>query len=128
MIDFLGEDWFDRLREGTHDLPVVDGASADVLLEVPKAPAGDVRVRLVVADGRIESTEADPTDDPPLTLRCSHDVATALARGELSVAEAFMRGQLKVDGDMAAMHRILPLTADVAFVSLLAGLAADTRF
>jgi putative sterol carrier protein len=128
VIDFLADDWFDRLREGAHDLPRVEGASADVLLKVPKTPAGDLRVRLVLTDGRIELTETDPSDDPTLAVSCSYDVATAVARGDLSVSVAFMRGELKVDGDMAAMHRILPLTDDVPFVSLLATLAADTRF
>jgi hypothetical protein len=39
-----------------------------------------------------------------------------------------MRGALKVNGDMTALHRILPLTDDQPFVDLLRTVAARTEF
>lgn len=126
MTEFLSEAWFAALERRSGELPETVGADAD--LEVTIGGRSGVRVRLGVTAGRVTSVELDPAGEAPLQLACTRPVARDLAAGDLDVAVAFMRGQLKVNGDMAAMHRLLPLTATDDFAALLGDLAAETTW
>ena len=128
MTPFLGPDWFARLEAASRQLPEEPGASAELTATVTRRGGDDVRVRLRVENARI--VELDPTGDAtaPLELACPEAVAAAIVQGTTSVAVAFMRGELKVNGDMGAMHRLLPLTGEPGFVAMLAELAAETDF
>ena len=128
MSPFLSDDWFDRLREEAAELPEVTGASAEVVVVVSDAPTGQVRAHLVVEDGRLVSIDPTTDGDDPLELGCPYELAEAIVRGDTSVSVEFMRGALKVNGDIGALHRILPLTDDQRFVGLLRTLAAQTEF
>lgn len=127
MTRFLSTDFFELLARESRHHPVVEGADADLDLAVPGAPDGDVVVRLEIRDGHLVAHETDPAQAAPLQLSCPHDLAVELLTRETSVAVAFMQGRLKVNGDMPAMHRLLPLTARGSFDDLLERVAAATE-
>ena len=128
MSPFLDDGWLDLLEEAAGDLPEVAGASADVVVVVADAPKGEVLAHLTIEDGRLVSLAPRSDGDDPLELSCPYDLASAIVRGETTVSVAFMRGALKVSGNMSALYRILPLTDDQPFIELLRTVAARTEF
>lgn len=126
MTEFLSEKWFDLLSEQAQSLPAVEGASADLRLTVTGGGTADSSARIVVEDGLIQSVEMEEGADAPLQLSCPRELAAQILRAEETVAVAFMRGTMKVNGDMGSMHRLLPLTAREPFRSLLERVAART--
>lgn len=128
MTEFLSAEWFARLETAAQQLPVVEGASAEIVVNITKAPGGDVEVKLLIEDGRLASADLGGGAEAPVAVTCPFDLAAAIVRGEASVSVAFMRGDLKVNGDMGVMHRVLPLTDDQPFIDALDGLAATTAF
>jgi hypothetical protein len=125
---FLSDDWFALVQQASHELPEAEGAAVDLALTVNRRGADDVRAHLSIDKGRIvASSLADPAV-APLELACPETIAVAIVDGTTSVSVAFMRGELKVNGDMGAMHRLLPLTAEPGFVAMLSAVAAQTDF
>ncbi len=62
----------------------------------------------IVIDGPDVTNEDRPAD---CTIKVSLDDFQALARGTLDPASAFMRGKLKVAGDMSVAMKLQPLLA-----------------
>lgn len=127
MTAFLTPEWFDRLCSESQALPQVEGATAVLGLTVTKAPEGDVRVHLDVEVGRLARCDLTPGAEAPLEVVCPHDLALSVLRGETTVPVEFMRGGLKVSGDMQVMHRMLPLTGGPEFAAMLSKLAGETE-
>lgn len=127
MTQFLSADWFDLFAEEAASLPEVEGASADLRLTVTGTGSGDATARMIVKNGLVQSIEMDEGADAPLQLSCPREVAAGILTGTDTVAVAFMRGTLKVNGDMGSMHRLLPLTAQEPFQKFLERLAARTE-
>lgn len=63
---------------------------------------------IILIDGPEVTNEDRPAD---CTIRVSMDDFQALARGTLDPAAAFMRGRLKVAGDMSVAMKLQPLLA-----------------
>jgi putative sterol carrier protein len=81
-----------------------------------------VRWALRVAGGRV-AVEVGGVADPDVTLTTDRATATALARGELAVTDAFMAGRLRVAGDLRSLLRAGGAlgAVDAAFASVREG-------
>jgi predicted lipid carrier protein YhbT len=107
VVRFLTDEWFDALADATDEHEASREPSAGHLViqqTVRDAPAGDVTYHVVVEDGRVsvrvaEALEAD------VSFVTDYATAVAISRGEQSAQVAFLRGQLKVGGDVAALSR-----------------------
>jgi putative sterol carrier protein len=60
--------------------------------------------RVLIADGWIHVTESQDMADS--VIRLPEDVLLRLARGELNLTTAMLRGQVEVDGDLAIAERL----------------------
>jgi ethanolamine utilization protein EutQ (cupin superfamily) len=118
MAAFLSDEWFALVRERAESLSVVPGASLVMQHVVSGGPLGKTKVQAVVElqDGRVVEAALGKRADPACTLTWTYDDALAVLDGELPVDVAFMRGDLKVDGDyVTLMFRLRPMfTADNA--------------
>jgi len=101
--EFLSGDWFaeaERLQ-GEIDPPIPEAVAKLVInLTVTAGPSGDIAARM--QGGRMALGHAE---DAPTTLSLPYGVARQMfIEGDPNAAmQAFMSGEIKVEGDMAAM-------------------------
>jgi putative sterol carrier protein len=121
---FLTEPWFDAVEELRSEQPEAPAALADAAINITVSggPDGDVDVHL--AGGTFERGH---TDGAPTKLTVPYDTAKKLfIDGDQSAAmQAFMSGQIKVEGDMTkvmALQTATPTAEQQAFQAKLADL------
>ena len=129
MAAFLTDDWFAAVREVADAWPVHDGVSAAMQFVIASSPSGKLQFVVRVADGRLTDISMGKSDQIDCTLQCSYAHAVAIARGEVDREVAYMRGDLKIDGDYAAyILRLQPLFESERFVASCQSLRNRTEF
>jgi alkyl sulfatase BDS1-like metallo-beta-lactamase superfamily hydrolase len=116
---FLSPAWVADLASAAGDVEVADGDPFTVQQVVVDGPDEPVRWALRVARGRV-AVEAGGVGDADITLTTDRGTATALARGDLAVTDAFMAGRLRIAGDLRTLLRAGGVlgTLDAAFASV----------
>ncbi|MGH9003622.1 MAG: SCP2 sterol-binding domain-containing protein [Acidimicrobiia bacterium] len=111
---FLSDDWLDAVEALRDEAPEPAAAMKDLKLNivVSGGPDGDREIHM--AGGQFER---GLVDDAPTKLTVPYDVAKAMFidGNQQAAMQAFMSGQIKVEGDMAklmAMQAGGPPTAD----------------
>jgi hypothetical protein len=99
MAAFLSDEWFAFVREAAGALPAVDGASLSMQHLVSGAPGGKVQCIVDVHDGRVVDARIGKAADAACTLGWTYADARAALQGDLNLDVAFMRGDLKIDGN-----------------------------
>ncbi|MHB1782933.1 MAG: SCP2 sterol-binding domain-containing protein [Acidimicrobiales bacterium] len=115
MAKWLTQEWLDeslRLADGQPERP---GSSARLQYVVTDGPDGDVRYYWIVVDGRLTENRLGELAGAEVTLTQTYDDAMAVQRGELDATAAFMQGRIKVDGDVAKLMTLLPITTSPEF-------------
>lgn len=128
MARWLTQEWLDestRLAAGQPERP---GASARLQYEIVDGPDGDISYYWVVVDGRLVENRLGKLADAEVTLTESYDDAQAMQRDELDANAAFMQGRIKVDGDIAKLMALLPITTSPEFRQFNAEVLAITEF
>ena len=126
MGDFLTDEWFEMARLALADLPA-GGPTESVQYVISGAPGGKVQFVLRVDNGKLASLTTGKRDDVSCTVQLAAKDALKILSGSLSRDVAFMRGDLKIDGDYAAyVVRLAPWFASVPVVAALAPIAAAT--
>ena len=127
---YLSTEWFDAARDALAADPGLPAATAGVRLTlvqtVTDAPGGPVRWRLVLDDGTVRLETGGDPEGGDLRFTTDYATAAAIAAGELGAPTAFMRGDLKVGGDLTLLtsqHRGLAALHDA-----LADVRKDTVF
>jgi formylmethanofuran dehydrogenase subunit C len=104
---FLSPEWLDELAAvldkawaGAETADTVAAlALGQLVTAVADAPAGEVRYTIHVGAPAGSTLTAGSTEGAGVTLVAAYETARVLASGELSVAEAMTRGEIKVRGD-----------------------------
>ena len=111
--EFLSEDWFtevDKLREEFKDMePSASVADMKLNIVVTGAPSGDTEVHMAGGEfGR------GLIDDAPTKLTVPYDVAKSVfvEGNQQAGMQAFMQGQIKVEGDMSRLMAMQSQTPD----------------
>lgn len=125
-LAFLSQEWLDRQRELDQDGPAVPGASGRIQHVVTLGRKEEVGYVTTFADGRIVANDLGTVDDADVTLIASRADAVATLRGELDPDVAFMRGQVKMRGDMTTLLRLMPRDSSPEVRDARATLAAET--
>lgn len=128
-VPYLSAEWIeaaDELLRATPIDPPVDGPAFSIETLVTEAPGGTRRY-VIEFDGSTMHARA-PRDDERATVRLTQrfEVATAVARGELSAQAAFLAADIQVGGDVATLIGNASLIALVG--DALAPLRRDTSF
>ena len=102
--DFLSDDWFaeaKKLRDAAN-LPAPSGPAADMKLNivVTGAPGGDKEVHVLAGE-----FGEGLLSDAPTKLTVPYEVAkkTFIDNDQQAGMQAFMQGQIKVEGDMSKL-------------------------
>jgi hypothetical protein len=132
-VRYLSPEWFDAARAALAADPGLPAATGGIRLtlqqtvtDAPDAPGGhgEIGWRLVIDDGGVRlETGPGPAD---IRFTTSYATAARIAAGELGAPTAFIRGDLRVGGDLRLLtthHRSLAAVHDV-----LAEVRKDTVF
>jgi putative sterol carrier protein len=116
---FLSADWVADLAAAAQGVEVPLEEAMTVQQVVTDGDGEPVRWALRVAGGRV-AVDPGGARDPDVTLTADRTTATALARGDLAVTDAFMAGRLRVAGDLRALLRAGGVlgAVDAAFASV----------
>ena len=104
MADFLSDDWLEEMNAAAATRPrdtAGDGSRLVIQQVVTGAPAGD-REYIIAIDGdelRFQPGRAESYD---VRLAEDYETAAALAQGKITAADAFLRGRIRIGGDLAA--------------------------
>ena len=129
MAAFLTDEWFALLRDEAASWPSRPGIGATLQCVVASAPSGKLQFLVRFVDGRITEMAMGKRDPVDCTLQCSYAQAGAIVRGEVDREVAYMRGDLKVDGDYAAyVLRLHPLFESDEFAATCRSLRERTQF
>ncbi len=111
---FLSDDWLDAVEALRDEAPEPAAAMKDLKLNIVVAGGPDGDREIHMAAGQFER---GLVDDAPTKLTVPYDVAKAMFidGNQQAAMQAFMSGQIKVEGDMAklmAMQAGGPPTAE----------------
>src|SRR5690606_17097064 len=126
----LTDEWFATVEKLGEQLPEVPGASLVMQHVVTGAPhvKGKLQAVVVVRDGRIVEARVGKTADATCTVTWSYADAAAVLSGTVSVDVAFMRGDLKVDGDYVTfLYGLRPVFTSDAGRAFVASVRAATE-
>lgn len=104
---YLSSEWFDAASHALADDPGLPTATAGLRLTLQQTVTGvpgadgDVCWHLVFEDG--VRLVRGPSDAADLRFTTSYPTAAAIAAGELGAPIAFIRGELKVGGDLTLL-------------------------
>jgi putative sterol carrier protein len=129
VVEYLSDEWMQRASEALSSDERLRESSASVDLSIQYEVVGVAGSKLAYAlrfaHGSV-GIEPGKRPDAQVSFSLGYDTAVAVARGELSAQAAFMRGDLKLGGDVTVLirqHELLGATDDA-----LAGLRDQTEF
>lgn len=128
MPKWLTQEWMDAQTELAKDQPERPGASARMQYVLTGGPEGDVKFYWVLEDGRILENQLGVLDDAELTLTQSYEDAMKVQKGDLDAQAAFMQGRVKVEGNMAKLMALLPITSSPEYRDLQTKLQEVTEY
>lgn len=127
-LEFLSDEWFTEVRKIRDEtsLPEPTGPAADLKLNivVTGGPSGDKEIHMAGGD-----FGEGLVDDAPTKLTVPYEVAkkTFIEGDQQAGMQAFMQGQIKVEGDMSklmAMQSQQPSTEQQALQKKIADITA----
>lgn len=128
MAKWLSQEWLDESTRLSVDQPERPGASARIQYVITGGPDGDVAYYWVVEDGHLRENRLGELADAEVVLTESYDDAMAIQKGELDMNAAFLQGRVKVDGDVAKLMSLLPITMSAEFDSWQQAIRAMTEY
>ncbi len=117
MVDALSDEWVSAVAEASGHRSGA-GRSGRVAITIGKTR----RAVLHIIDGEVASADPEPDVDPPVTVPLTAKQLTALLAGDESLAQAFMRGDIKPEGATGPLLAAVELFEDVEFRRRLAAL------
>lgn len=128
MPKWMTQEWMDEQTRLAQDQPERPGATARMQYVITGAPDGDIRYYWVLEDGHIKENRLGTLDDAELTLTQSYEDAVKIQKGELDEQAAFMQGRIKVEGNMAKLMALLPITSSPEYRELQAKIREITEY
>ncbi|MDW3220842.1 MAG: SCP2 sterol-binding domain-containing protein [Acidimicrobiales bacterium] len=98
MADLDPASWLARLQARAADL----SPPAELALRIEQRFDDEAVWHVVIADGEV-TVAAGPDPDADVSVATSREVAARLAAGDGSAQRAFLDGDLRVGGDIAAL-------------------------
>lgn len=126
MPPVLSDAWIERSQQASSSLPERPGASAVIQYELSGGPEGAATLHLVLDDGRIVDGGIGPADEPDFSMQMAWKDFLASLTGDFDPTVGFMRGEVKVVGNVGRLLSVLPVTTSDEWREAMADLAAAT--
>jgi predicted lipid carrier protein YhbT len=110
MPKWLTQEWLDETRKMAESQPERPGASARMQYVVSGGPDGDIKYYWVLENGKLLESQLGEMPDAEVTMTQTYEDAQKIQKGELDANAAFMQGRIKVQGNMAKLMALMPLT------------------
>jgi putative sterol carrier protein len=108
VVEYLSDEWMQRAGEALASDERLRESSASVDLSIQYEVVGVAGSKLAYAlrfDHGSVGIEPGKHPEARVSFSLGYDTAVAVARGELSAQAAFMRGDLKLGGDVTVLIR-----------------------
>ncbi|MGI8793176.1 MAG: SCP2 sterol-binding domain-containing protein [Acidimicrobiales bacterium] len=128
MPKWLTQEWLDESRKLASSQPERPGATARMQYVVTGGPDGEVKYYWVLENGKLEEAKVGQLDDAEVTLTQTYEDAKKIQTGELDANAAFMQGRIKVDGNMAKLMALMPITNSPEYRELQTQIDAITDY
>ena len=128
MPKWMTQEWMDAQTELAQDQPERPGATARMQYVITGGPDGEIRYYWVLEDGHLKENALGTLDDAELTLTQSYEDALRIQKGELDEQAAFMQGRIKVEGNMAKLMALLPITSSPEYRELQSKIREITEY
>ena len=128
MAEWLTQEWLDVQRKLAEDQPERPGASARMQYRITGGPDGEIAYYWVLDDGKLVESSLGTIDDAELTLLMTYADALNVQQGELDEQAAFMQGKVKVEGNMAKLMALMPITSSPEYRYLQDQLREQTEY
>lgn len=92
------------------------------------SPEGEVKYYWIIEDGKLLENRLGELVDAEVTLTEAYEDAMAIQKGDLDANAAFMQGKIQVDGDVAKLMALLPITMSPEFAEFQKSVLAMTEF
>ena len=128
MPKYLTQEWFDETRAMAESQPERPGATARMQYIVSGTPDGDIHYYWVVENGKLLDSQVGDLPDADFSMSMSYDDALKIQRLELDPNAAFMQGRIKVNGNMAKLMSLMPITNSPEYKGLMAEIDKITEY
>lgn len=108
--------------------PERPGASAALQYVVTGGPDGDVKYYWKLENGKLVESKLGDLPEAEIKMTLSYGDSVAIQTGDLDANNAFMQGRMKVEGNMAKLMQLMPLTNSPEYKELQKQIAASTEF
>lgn len=103
-VEFMTDEWIEALDAAARGRATPDDDPLAALTFVLEQDVDGRAWRLVIDRGSLAVRWTTPDDAPAdVRLTCTDEVARAIVTGERPALDAFMNGDLRVGGDVAAL-------------------------
>lgn len=103
-VKYLSDEWAQQMESAVNSdeqfAKVASGVSLSVQQNVTGGPDGDVTYAMGIDDGKAFCRLGE-LEGADMTLTQTYETAVSIAKGDLNIQNAFMGGQLKVEGNLA---------------------------
>lgn len=127
-VKFLSQEWLDLQLELAAEFPERLGATARMQYVIKHDGDDDVKFFWVVEDGHLKESKLGEDDDAEFTMTVSYDDYVALNKGELDPTTAYMQNRLKVEGDLAKLMAMIPLTESAEYKAIQLKIHEQTEY
>ena len=128
MSKYLTQEWLDETRGMADSQPERPGATARMQYIVTGAPDGDVHYYWVVENGKLLDSQIGDLPDADFSMSMTYDDALKIQRMELDANAAFMQGRIKVNGNMAKLMSLMPITNSPEYKALMGEIDKITEY
>lgn len=125
-MKFLSEEFFESWADA--DRPTLGSATGTLTVKTEGGPDGKVAFTVQLADGRVTGARPGATKGADVELTMPYDLAAEFLRGDEDPAVAFMRGSLKMSGDMGVWLEVLPAWRSQVVAGIVSPVLVDTEF
>ncbi|MCY4194399.1 MAG: hypothetical protein OXF04_08920 [bacterium] len=126
---YLSDEWFALSLEAASGWPERPGVNCSANYEVTGAPDGRVRYHAVIRDGCLAQMASGKLPDADVSVVYRYADACAEISGGEHPDLAYMRGQMKLEGDYARwVYGLRPLLDSAEYDAFRSVLAERTEF
>ena len=128
MAKYLTQEWLDESRAMAESQPERPGATARMQYIVTGTPDGDVHYYWILENGKLLDSQIGDLPDADFSMSLTYDDSLKIQRQELDANAAFMQGRIKVNGNMAKLMSLMPITNSPEYKQLMVEIDRVTEY